>query len=594
MSEPIADYGLIADSTTAGLVGKTGSIDWLCLPRFDSPACCAAILGSPANGRWLLTPADPAQTVERKYRGNTMILETEFTNSSGTVILTDAMHHRGEARDVLRLIKGTKGKVAMRMELCLRCDYGQIVPLFVQLSPTRIRAILGPDCFILASSVPIQLGEDSIVTADFSIGRSEEISFSISWSHSSGKSAEPPDVNKALQAVSSRWREWADKYQGNGPWSDAVLRSLLVLRALSDHATGAVVAAPTTSLPEEPGGKKNWDYRFCWLRDGSFAVGALIDSGFAEEAKNWHAWLLRALGRSPDKLQIMFGLAGERRLPEASIPWLSGYEDSRPVHVGNQASEQFQLDVYGEVLNLMYLARHHKIYSGQESWNLEKGLAEQVLKDWHKPGSGLWESRSHKQQYTESKVMAWVALDRVIRSAEEFDLDGPLDLWRATRLEIHQQVCTAGFNPTLNSFVQYYGADTLDASLLLLPLVGFLPGKDPRIVGTVAAIEKHLLRDGLVLRYHSDGEGTMSSPQEGAFLACSFWLVENYVLQDRLKDAEALFERLLSLRNDLGLLSEEYDCHRNCLIGNFPQALSHIALINAAQRLSRAKTSESA
>ncbi len=589
MSEIIADYGLLADSTTGALVGKSGSIDWLCLPRFDSPACCAALLGNDANGRWLVAPRDPVEAVERHYRGNSMIIDTEFTNSSGKVVLTDAMHGRIGIRDVLRLVRGQQGRVDMHMELCLRCDYGQIVPEFVQSSDTCISASVGPDCFLLAASVPMKIEEDSTVIADFCVDSSQEVSFSISWSHSASEIPSPPDVSEALQEVAIRWHKWASKYKGDGPWSAAVLRSLLVLRALSDHATGALVAAPTTSLPEEPGGKKNWDYRYCWLRDGAFAVSALIESGFAEEAKGWHAWLLRAVGRTPEKLQIMYGLAGERRLPEASIEWLSGYENSRPVQVGNAASEQFQLDVYGEVLSLMYLARHHGIYSDQRSWNLVKGLVDQVLRDWHKPGSGLWESRSHKQQYTESKAMAWVALDRAIRSAEEFGLDGPLEQWRKSRSEIHEQVCWAGFNPVLNSFVQYYGADTLDASLLLLPLVGFLPAEDPRIVGTVAAIEKHLLRDGLVLRYLSDGEGNTDAPREGVFLACSFWLVENYVLQNRLSDAEALFLRLLELRNDLGLLSEEYDCDRKRLIGNFPQALSHIALINAAQRLTRAK-----
>ncbi len=586
MAELIEDYALIGNRRTSGLVSRNGAIDWLCFPRFDSPACFAALLGDRDNGSWSIAPAASFHS-KRRYRENTLILETDFSTSEGKVSLVDCMHHESGGHHVLRLVRGLRGNVPMRMELRLRGDYGSIQPAIRPVSHHRCEATAGPDRFTINSETSLTIGKKGEVCAEFSIGAAESIAFSLTGGPSYEPAPEPPDVRQSIAKVEEMWTQWASRYKGQSEWPREVLRSLITLQALTDERTGAIIAAPTTSLPEEIGGKKNWDYRYCWLRDGTFALRALIDAGFQQEAAAWRQWLLRAVAASPDKMQIMYGLAGERRLSECELSWLSGYEASKPVRVGNAASQQFQLDVYGEVLDILYQAREAGLAETEETWEFEQALIEQVEKEWRNPDAGLWEVRDDRQQFTESKVMAWVALDRAIRTVEHFGISGATEAWRRLRQDMHDEICRAGFNPQKNSFVQYFGGSTLDASLLLIPLMGFLPATDPRVVGTVAAIEKELLRDGLVLRYHTCGSGGKAPVSEGAFLACSFWLVDNYVRQNRCQEAIDLFERLLDLRNDVGLLSEEYDTTRGRMVGNFPQALSHAALVTSAHNLSR-------
>jgi GH15 family glucan-1,4-alpha-glucosidase len=587
----IEDYAVIGNCETVALVGRDGSIDWLCLPRFDSGACFSALLGGPEHGRWLIAPAQKEVEVERRYVGDTLILETVFTTADGSASLTDFMYRRDGTSELVRIVRGLEGRLSMRTELIVRFDYGSIVPWVSQQEDGRLQFIAGPDRLLLDTAVETR-GEGLRTVGDFTLGEDEEVSFVLNWSPSF-RAAPPPLSDEELAAarkqVHSFWTGWAAAFKPPERWGDAVLRSLLTLKALAHWETGGIVAAGTTSLPEKIGGPRNWDYRYCWLRDATFTLYALIGAGVLDEAKAWHEWLLRAAAGAPDDLQIMYGVAGERRLDEYEVPWLPGYEGATPVRVGNGAVKQLQLDVYGEVLDAFYVARRAGLATSEATWALEYALLLHLEKIWRDPDEGIWEVRGGPRHFTYSKVMAWVAFDRAVRSIEEFGLDGPLERWRAVRASIHQEVCERGFDPEQNAFVQSFGDPALDASVLLIPIVGFLPPDDPRVRGTVAAIERKLVRDGFVMRYDT-GAGADGLPAgEGAFLACSFWLVDNYVLLGRTDEACALFERLLALRNDVGLLAEEYDPHERRQLGNFPQAFSHLALINAAHSLSTAE-----
>jgi GH15 family glucan-1,4-alpha-glucosidase len=584
----IEDYAVIGNCETVALVGLDGSIDWLCLPRFDRQACFAALLGNKDNGRWLMAPKDATAKSSRRYSGNTLVLETTFETSTGRVCVTDFMYRRDRTSDLVRLVRGLEGSVDMQTELIVRFDYGARIPWVTRQDDGRLQMVSGPDRLMLTTPVAMH-GENMHTVGAFKIQAGEEVAFSLCRNLSFHP--EPPalDVAAALTHVKNFWADWVKPYKPANEWSDAVLRSLLTLKALSHWETGGIVAAGTTSLPEQLGGTRNWDYRYCWLRDATFTLFALVETGFFEEAKNWRKWLMRAAAGSTEQLQIMYGVAGERRLDEFEIPWLSGYEGALPVRVGNAAAEQVQLDVYGEVLDAMYVARKAGINVEAPSWDLECALVRHLEDIWDQPDEGIWEVRGGKKHFTHSKVMAWVAFDRAVRSAEEFGKDAPLAHWSAIRDRIHEEVCSKGFDPVKNSFVQYYGGSALDAALLLIPLVGFLPATDPRVLGTVAAIERELLHDGLVLRYDTRDDTDGLPPGEGAFLACSFWLVDNYVLQGRYDEARALFEWLLALRNDVGLLAEQYDAKAKRQVGNFPQAFSHLALINSARNLTAAR-----
>jgi GH15 family glucan-1,4-alpha-glucosidase len=584
----IEDYAVIGNCETMALVGRNGSIDWLCLPRFDAAACFAAILGDESNGRWLIAPAGEARRISRRYRDGTLILETTFETDTGAVVLIDCMTRREGTSDLMRRVRGLRGRVTMQAELTVRLDYGSAVPWVSRAEDGRVQFVVGPDRLMLQTEAEVT-NRDMRSVSTFDISAGEELDFSLGWSKS--YHAVPPmlDVSEGLKAEDDGWREWAARFEGLGEWSDIVLRSLITLKALTHFETGGIVAAATTSLPEWIGGARNWDYRYCWLRDATLTLYALMESNFIEEAEAWRQWLLRAIAGSPAQLQIMYGLAGERRLDEWEVPWLPGYEGSAPVHIGNAASGQVQLDVYGEVMDAFYYARTKGLASDETMWDLECALVAHLQEIWDQPDDGIWEVRGGRRQFTHSKVMAWVAIDRAIRSAEEYDLPGPLAEWRALRETIHAEVCAKGFDAELGSFVQSYGAKTLDASLLMIALVGFLPPEDERVVGTVEAIERELLRDGFVIRYNTAVPVDGLPAGEGAFLACSFWLADNYVLLGRLEDARALFERLVGLCNDVGLLAEEYDPRVRRQLGNFPQAFSHIALINTAYNLSRAQ-----
>ena len=580
----IEDYAIIGNCETAALVGRDGSIDWLCLPRFDSAACFSALLGGPEHGRWLIAPAESDAHVARRYLDSTLVLETQFTTRQGSVALVDFMYRRNGSSELVRIVTGLQGEVSMRTELVVRFDYGAIVPWVSQQEDGRLQFIAGPDKVLLDTNVQTR-GEGLSTVGDFTVREGEEARFVLNWS-ASFRAAPPPlsgeELASAQKQVHSFWTGWAAAFQSSDAWGDAVLRSLLTLKALAHWETGGIVAAPTTSLPEQLGGPRNWDYRFCWLRDATFTLYALIGAGILDEAKAWHEWLLRAVAGSPDDLQILYGVAGDRRLEEWEIPWLPGYEGSIPVRIGNGAVKQLQLDVYGEVLDAFYVARRAGLTTSDATWALECALISHLETIWREPDEGIWEVRGGPRHFTHSKVMAWVAFDRAVRSIEEFGLDGPVERWREVRAQIHEDVCARGYDPGQNAFVQSFGDATLDASLLLVPIVGFLPPDDPRVQGTVAAIERKLLHDGFVLRYDTGTAVDGLPPGEGAFLACSFWLVDNYVLQGRHEEARALFERLLALRNDVGLLAEEYDPHERRQLGNFPQAFSHLALINAA------------
>ena len=583
----IEDYAIIGNCESAALVGCDGSIDWLGLPRFDSAACFAALLGDPQHGRWLIAPIGAATRVTRRYRGNTLILETVFETSDGAVCVIDFMSRRDRVSDLVRLVKGISGTVSMRTELIVRFDYGSMVPWVSRENDGRLQFAAGPDRVLLDTTVGLR-GENMRTVGEFDVVAGQEVAFSFSWVPSYHSRPAVLRAADALAQAEAFWSAWISTAQSPTEWSEAVLRSLLTLKSLVHRETGGIVAAVTTSLPEKLGGSRNWDYRYCWLRDATFTLYALIGGGFLDEAGAWRKWLLRAIGGSPDKLQIMYGVAGERGVAEYEIPWLPGYAGSAPVRIGNAAVGQLQLDVYGEVLDALYVARKAGLGRNAASWALECALVAHLETVWEQPDEGIWEVRGGRKHFTESKVMAWVAFDRAVRSAEEFKLNGPLEHWRTVRDAIHAQVCDRGFDPAQNSFIQSYGSTALDASLLLIPMVGFLPPTDPRIRGTLAAIEHNLVRDGLVLRYHSAEGSDGLPPGEGAFLACSFWLADNYVLQERYAEARALFDRLLSLRNDVGLLAEEYDAVSKRQLGNFPQAFSHLALINTARNLSGA------
>lgn len=585
MAARIEDYALIGDCETAALVSRDGSIDWLCLPRFDSDACFAALLGDRDHGSWRLAPAIECQEVHRQYRDDTLILETHYKSPHGSAVVTDFMPARDGAPNLVRIVEGRGGELPMRMQLAVRFGYGSIVP-WVQHAGHGIRAIGGPDAVVLQSSVKTR-GEGLTTVADFVIRRGEQKAFTLTWF----PSHQPPPRRKSAAALLKQteawWREWSGRATYRGPYRRAVMRSLVTLKALTFAPTGGIVAAPTTSLPEQLGGTRNWDYRFCWVRDATMTLLALLSAGYLEEAAAWREWLLRAVAGSPSELQIAYGVRGERRLTELTLDWLPGYEHSRPVRIGNAASEQFQLDVYGELLDTMHQCRAHGLPPEPAARHLECAVVNFVAQAWDRPDEGIWEIRGPRRHFTHSRVMAWVAIDRAILDIERFGVEGPLDRWKALRTQIHDDVCRHGFHERLNSFVQYYGSTELDASLLMIPLVGFLPASDPRVKGTVRAIEERLRVDGFLLRYAASNAVDGLPPGEGVFLPCSFWLADNYVLAERREEATALYERLLGLCNDVGLLSEEYDPHARRLLGNFPQALSHIALIDTATNLAR-------
>ncbi|HEY9225187.1 MAG TPA: glycoside hydrolase family 15 protein [Gemmatimonadaceae bacterium] len=584
LMERIEEYALIGDCLSAALVSRGGSIDWLCWPRFDSGALFAALLGSRDNGRWLIAPRASDAKITRRYHGETMILETDFETPDGVVRVTDFMPVGEETSDVVRIVKGLRGRVAMRTELIFRFSYGALVPWVTRLPDGRLRAISGPDMVTLRADVELK-GVGLTTVGEFEISEGACATFVLTWSPSNRPPPEPADPRTALERTTAFWEDWASECTYKGEWREPVVRSLLVLKALTYGPTGGIVAAPTTSLPEQIGGVRNWDYRYCWLRDATLTLLALMDSGYYREASAWREWLLRAAAGSPSQIQIMYGLAGERFLWEWELPWLPGYENSKPVRIGNAAHEQFQLDVFGEVMDALHQARVGGIDGSRSAWRLQTVLIAQMEKTWRQPDQGIWETRGRSQHFTHSKVMAWVAADRVIKSAEQFKLEGPIDHWRELRDEIHADICANAFDPELNSFVQAYGSKLADASTLMIPLVGFLPPHDPRVIGTVEYVERNLLVDGFVLRYDSAATDDGLPAGEGAFLACNFWLADNYALIGRRDDAVRMFQRMLDLRNDVGLLSEEYDQALKRQCGNFPQAFSHISLLSTAYNL---------
>ncbi|HSB20593.1 MAG TPA: glycoside hydrolase family 15 protein [Anaeromyxobacteraceae bacterium] len=582
MTIPIEDYALVGDMQTAALVSRGGSVDWLCVPRFDSGACFAALLGEPRHGRWLLGPAGQVRSARRRYRESTLVLETEIETQAGVVRLVDFMPPRERHPALVRIVEGVRGTVPVRMELVIRYDYGSIVP-WVQAVDGVLRAVAGPDALALRTTARTR-GEGLTTVSDLVVSDGDRVPFVLQW-HPSHEPPPPPlDTWKCLEDTEAWWRAWASRSTYRGPWRDAVLRSLITLKALTHQITGGIVAAPTTSLPESMGGVRNWDYRFCWLRDATFTLYALLVSGYREEAARWREWLLRAAAGDPADLQIMYGLGGERRSPEVTLDWLPGYAASRPVRIGNAAVHQRQLDVYGEVMDAMHQAHRSGIPPEPSAWGLQRALLDFLESSWQGPDEGLWEVRGTPQHFTHSKVMTWVAFDRAIKAIEGLGRDGPLERWRGLRARIHREVCQRSVDRQRGCFTMSYESSRLDASLLMIPLVGFLPPNDDRVVATVRAIEQELLRDGLVSRYQTAGEDGLP-PGEGAFLACSFWLADNYALAGRAEEARRLFERLLGLRNDVGLLAEEYDPVAGLQLGNFPQAFSHVGLVNTAFNL---------
>jgi len=584
VSSRIEDYALIGDTRTCALVSRSGSIDWLCVPRFDSGACFAALLGEPHHGRWLIAPAvDEPPRLRRRYRDDSLVLETEFATAAGVVRLIDCMPPGEETPNLIRLVEGVEGEVSLRMELIVRFDYGWVVP-WVRRADGCLTAVGGPDALVLRTPVATH-GENFTTVSEFRVRAGERIPFVLSW-HSSN--APPPpalDAGATIAHAEAWWRGWAARATFHGPWRDAVVRSLITLKALTYSPTGGIVAAATTSLPEQLGGVRNWDYRYCWLRDATYTLYALTLGGFHEEASAWRDWLLRAVAGTPSQLQVMYGVAGERRLTELTLDWLPGYARSTPVRIGNAAVQQRQLDVYGEVMDALHLARRAGLPPDPPAWSVQRTLLEFLETNYENPDEGIWEVRGPLQHFTHSKLMSWVAFDRAVKAVERFGGDGPLERWRAIRDRIHREVCEKGYDSAKGAFTQAYGSPKLDASLLMVPLVGFLPPNDPRVVSTVAAIERELLRDGLVLRYRTEDGADGLPPGEGVFLLCSFWLADNYALMGRREDALLLFERLLALQNDVGLLSEQYDPGAGRQLGNFPQAFSHVGLINTAFNL---------
>lgn len=584
MAGRIEDYALIGDLHTAALVGRGGSIDWLCWPRFDSDACFAALLGTKEHGRWLLAPQEEVLSSTRSYRDDTLILETVHRTARGSVKIIDFMPPRGNASDLIRIAICERGEVSMRTELVLRFGYGNTIPWVTHAEQDTWRAVAGPDMVMLRTRAPIR-GENMKSVAEFTLREGESMSFTLLYASSTLAPVHFPDPDQALADTESFWKAWAAKCCPVHRWEREIRRSLTVLRALIYAPTGGIVAAPTTSLPEHLGGARNWDYRYCWLRDATLTLLALMDAGYYEEASAWRDWLLRAVAGSPDQLQIMYGVAGERRLMEWEIDWLPGYENSKPVRVGNEAYRQLQIDVFGEVMDALHQARAGGLPPLAATWALQLKLLEFLERIWEHPDFGIWEVRGSPQHFTHSKIMAWVAFDRAIKDAEEYGFAGPVEHWKALRERIHAEVCERAFDHSRNTFVQAYGSKQLDASLLLIPELGFLPADDPRVRGTVEAVEKTLLKDGFVLRYDTGETDDGLPPGEGAFLACSFWLVNAYAMIGRRDDAIAMFERLLSLTNDVGLLAEEYDTINKRQVGNFPQGFSHLSLIVTAFNL---------
>lgn len=588
MSEKIENYALIGDCETAALVGRNGSIDWLCWPAFDSDACFAAILGTHKNGRWLIAPSDDVTTISRRYLGDTLILETRFETKSGTVALIDFMPPRGKASDIVRLVRGVSGTVKMRMELVIRFGFGIDIPWVRRDEDRSLLAIAGQDMTVLRTPVETR-GQDLTTVSEFEVKAGETVPFVLTYGPSHLDPPEPIDPEIALQETETFWKEWCSHCTRDGEYHDLILRSLITLKALTFAPTGGIVAAPTTSLPEKLGGARNWDYRFCWLRDATFTLLALMNSGYTEEASAWHNWLLRAAAGSPSSMQIMYGIWGQRRLLEWEAGWLDGYEGAQPVRIGNAAHAQLQLDVYGELIDAFHQSRMAKLKLDDETWALECNVLNHLAEVWDQPDHGIWERRGEPRHYVFSKVMTWVAFDRGIKSAETFGFKAPLLHWCALREAIHRDVCYRGFDAEENAFVESYGSKMLDASVLLLPAVGFLPASDPRICGTIAAIDKHMMRDGFVLRHDPREVSAEKQPIEGAFLACSLWLADAYVLSGNLDKAQELFDRVAGVANDVGLLAEEYDSIARRQTGNFPQALTHIALVNTAHNLSAAR-----
>ncbi|MBR0714814.1 glycoside hydrolase family 15 protein [Bradyrhizobium liaoningense] len=588
MSQKIEDYALIGDCETAALVGRDGSIDWLCWPAFDSDACFSAILGTNRNGRWLIAPSGDVTRISRRYVGNTLILETRFETAEGSVALIDFMPPRGKASDIVRLVRGLTGHVKLEMELVIRFGFGVDIPWVRRTEDNALLAICGQDMTVLRSPVETR-GKDLTTVAAFEVTAGETVPFVLTYGPSHIDPPGPIDPDAALQETEAYWKDWCSRSTRDGPYRDLVMRSLITLKALTFAPTGGIVAAPTTSLPEKLGGTRNWDYRFCWLRDATFTLLALMNSGYTEEASAWHSWLLRAAAGAPSRMQIMYGIWGQRRLLEWEAGWLDGYEGAQPVRVGNAAHAQLQLDVYGELIDAFHQSRMAKLKLDDESWALECAVLQHLAEVWDHPDHGIWERRGEAKHYVFSKVMTWVAFDRGIKSAETFGFKAPLLHWRTLRDAICRDVCEKGFDPETNSFVESYGSKLLDASVLLLPSVGFLPPSDPRVRGTIAAVEREMMRGGFVLRHDPREVSEEKQPAEGAFLACSLWLADAHVLAGDLDKAQVLFDRVCGIANDVGLLAEEYDPVAQRQTGNFPQALTHIALINTAHNLSTAR-----
>src|SRR5215831_2949958 len=585
MAPPIEDYALIGNSRTAALVARNGSIDWLCVPRFDGRACFAALLGTSDHGRWLVAPRAAARKVHRHYRDQTLVLETEFHTRDGVVRIVDCMSLWADRTDIIRVVEGVRGRVPMHMELVLRCGYGSVIP-WVRRIDGALLATAGPDSLELRSAVEVR-GKGFTTVASFAVERGQRIPLILTHYPSHERRPVPIDPDAAISATERAWRSWCARCAYDGRWRDAVIRSLVTLKALTYAPTGGIVAAVTTSLPEHIGGVRNWDYRFCWPRDATFTLYALLLAGYRDEAAAWRQWLLRAAAGRPQDMQAVYGVAGERQLTELTLGWLPGYQRSAPVRIGNAASTQRQLDVYGEVIDTLQLARTAGLDPDADSWAFECALVDYVEACWREPDQGIWETRGAMRHFTHSKVMAWVAVDRAIKGAQMFGLKAPLRRWNALRRRVHADVCRNGFDESRRSFVQYYGSNEVDASLLLIPIVGFLPAGDARVRGTLTAIQRDLVSDGLVARYRTSPEIDALPPGEAKFLPCSFWLADNLSLSGRRREAAALFSRLLAVRNDVGLLAEEYDPVARRQLGNFPQALTHVALINTARNLSR-------
>jgi GH15 family glucan-1,4-alpha-glucosidase len=587
VSTPIEDYALLSNLRTAALVSRAGSVDWLCLPRFDSAACFAALLGGPEHGRWLISPEAPKR-IERRYCPETLILETTFETDDGAVLLVDFMSPSGDDTILARIVRGLEGQVEVCTELALRFDYGSAVP-WLRREGDAWLAVAGPNAVRIQSDIEL-VGKDFTSVGSATVSAGESLAFGLTWFASHRDPPEPVDAEAVLEDTEEFWLSWSRRCSYSGEWAEQVRSSLRILRGLIYQPTGGIVAAATSSLPEWPGSSRNWDYRYCWLRDATLTLLALIDSGYLEEAGAWREWLFRAAAGNPADLQIMYGVAGERRLSEYEADWLPGYDDSSPVRIGNAASEQTQLDIYGEIIDAFTTARAHGLDASDHAWRLSLKLLEFLEEAWRRPDAGLWEVRGPARHFTHSKVMAWVAFDRGIRTIEEWGREGPVDRWRAIRDEIHADVCARGFDQELGSFVQFYGSTRLDASLLLIPLVGFLPVDDERVVGTIELIGHTLSRDGLITRYDADEENVGVDglpPGEGVFLPCSFWYAADLALLGRKEEARALYTRLLGLRNDLGLISEEYDPETGRMLGNFPQAFTHLALVACAYVLER-------